>query len=58
MAGVMADTNRKPDPATEEEREREEFLRRRRNRNWALLAVLAGLVVLFYILSIVRLSIE
>lgn len=29
-------------------------MRRRRGRNWALLAVLVGLVVLFYILTIVR----
>jgi hypothetical protein len=54
----MADTGNKPGPANEEERERKEFERRRRTRNWALLAVLAGLVILFYILSIVRLSIE
>ena len=30
--------------------------RRRRLRNWALLAVLAGLAVLFYAITIVRLG--
>jgi hypothetical protein len=28
--------------------------RRRRARNWALLAVLAGLAILFYVVTIVR----
>lgn len=37
-------------------KERREFERRRRARNLALLAVLAGVVVLFYVLSIVRMS--
>lgn len=39
-----------------DEDERREFDRRRRNRNLALLAVLVGLVVLFYVLSIVRMT--
>ncbi|MCS6890587.1 MAG: hypothetical protein RMK64_11665 [Rhodovarius sp.] len=32
-----------------------EFLRRRRARNWAILVVLAALVVLFYFISVARL---
>ena len=32
-----------------------EFLRRRRQRNWAILAALVGLVVLFYLISVARL---
>jgi hypothetical protein len=32
-----------------------EFLRRRRARNWAILAALIGLVVLFYFVSVARL---
>jgi hypothetical protein len=40
-------------PMTAEERA--EFDRRRRARNWAILAVLAGLVVLFYFISVARL---
>ena len=32
-----------------------EFLRRRRMRNWAILAALIGLVVLFYFVSVARL---
>ena len=35
--------------------ERQEFERRRRARNWALLAVLIALVVLFYLISAARL---
>ena len=35
--------------------ERTEFERRRRSRNWAILGVLVGLVVLFYLISTVRL---
>ncbi len=34
--------------------ERVQFDRRRRQRNWALLAVLLGLVVLFYFISTAR----
>ena len=34
--------------------ERARFYRRRRQRNWALLAVLIGLVVLFYLISTAR----
>ncbi|WP_275668622.1 hypothetical protein [Crenalkalicoccus roseus] len=34
--------------------ERKLFERRRRQRNWALLAVLFGLVVLFYFISAAR----
>ena len=33
-----------------------EFRKRRRGRNWALLAVLFGLAVLFYAMTIVRLG--
>ncbi len=32
-----------------------EFLRRRRQRNWAILAALVALVVLFYFISVARL---
>jgi hypothetical protein len=35
--------------------ERAEFERRRRGRNWAILAVLIGLVVLFYFISTAKL---
>lgn len=35
--------------------ERAVFDRRRRARNWAILAALAGLVVLFYFISVARL---
>lgn len=34
----------------------EEFLKRRKARNWAILAVLVGLCVLFYAITIVRLT--
>jgi hypothetical protein len=33
----------------------EEFLRRRRARNWAILGALVALVVLFYFISVARL---
>jgi len=39
-------------PMTPEERR--EFERRRRQRNWAILAVLLGLVVLFFVISSAR----
>jgi predicted nucleic acid-binding Zn ribbon protein len=35
--------------------ERTAFERRRRQRNWAMLFVLIGLVVLFYFISVARL---
>jgi hypothetical protein len=35
--------------------ERTEFERRRRGRNWAILVVLLGLVVLFYFIATARL---
>ncbi len=35
--------------------EKAEFERRRRGRNWAILGVLIGLVVLFYFISTARL---
>jgi ferric-dicitrate binding protein FerR (iron transport regulator) len=38
--------------------DRAEFDRRRRNRNIALGVLLAGLVVLFYVLSIVRMGVR
>ena len=51
--------SRKPGPETDsKDADRREFERRRRNRNLALLGVLVGLVVLFYVLSIVRLAVE
>jgi len=34
----------------------EELARRRRARNWALFAVLAALVLLFYVMTIVRMG--
>ena len=37
-----------------EERNAEEFVRRRRGRNYALLAVLVALVLLFYAITIVQ----
>ncbi len=40
-------------PMTQEERA--VFDRRRRLRNWAILAVLVGLVALFYFISVARL---
>ena len=36
--------------------QRREIDKRRRARNWAVLAVLAGLAVLFYAITIVRLG--
>ena len=39
-----------------DDRDAEKFRKNRRNRNLALLAVLLGLVVLFYVLTIVRLG--
>ena len=41
-----------------EQIDREEFLRRRTRRNRAILAVLAGLVVLFYVLAMVRVGLR
>jgi hypothetical protein len=38
------------------EEENRDFFRRRRARNWAILFALIGLVVLFYLISIARLS--
>jgi hypothetical protein len=38
------------------EEENRAFFRRRRARNWAILLALVGLVVLFYVISIARLS--
>ncbi|WP_439552547.1 hypothetical protein [Falsiroseomonas sp.] len=35
--------------------EKAEFERRRRGRNWAILGVLVGLVILFYFISTARL---
>jgi len=35
--------------------ERVQFERRRRSRNWAILGVLVSLVVMFYLISTVRL---
>jgi len=35
---------------------REESTRRKRARNWAIFAVLAALVVLFYLMTIVRMG--
>ncbi len=40
----------------EDDEQRREFERRRRGRNIAIALVLAGLVVLFYLISIARLS--
>jgi hypothetical protein len=37
------------------DKEAAEFLRRRRQRNWAILGALIGLVVLFYLISVARL---
>jgi hypothetical protein len=34
--------------------EREQFVRRRRARNWAMFAALLGLVVLFYFITVAR----
>ena len=34
----------------------EDLVRRRRARNWALLAVLVGLAVLFYAITLVKLT--
>ncbi|WP_155984547.1 hypothetical protein [Roseomonas gilardii] len=36
--------------------EKVDFHRRRRARNWAILAALLGLVVLFYLIAIARMS--
>ena len=44
-----------PEPPTQN---RAEFDRRRRNRNLALGGLLAGIVVLFYVLSIVRMGLS
>ena len=34
----------------------EQFVRRRRSRNWAMLMVLLGLVVLFFLITVARRS--
>ena len=39
-----------------DDRNAEQFRKKRRNRNLALLAVLVALVVLFYVLAIVRMG--
>jgi hypothetical protein len=49
-------TEQKSADTPSQDKGRHEFLRRRRQRNYAILAVLAGLVVLFYVLSIVRMA--
>jgi hypothetical protein len=41
----------RPSPA-----EADELRRRRRGRNWAIIAVLAGLAALFYAISIVKMT--
>jgi hypothetical protein len=38
------------------EEENRAFFRRRRARNWAILLLLVGLVALFYVISIARLT--
>lgn len=43
-----------PEPAPMTEDERQAFYRRRRARNLGMLAVLIGLVVIFYVVSMVR----
>ncbi|MFZ6761753.1 hypothetical protein [Roseomonas sp. KE0001] len=44
-------------PAGMTEEEKQAFIRRRRGRNWAILAVLLGLVALFYFIAMARMSI-
>jgi len=55
MALVTAPLERPPAEMTMTAEERTVFDRRRRARNWAILAALAGLVVLFYFISVARL---
>ena len=38
------------------EAESRDFFRRRRARNWAIMLLLVGLVVLFYVISLARLT--
>jgi fatty acid desaturase len=40
----------------EQQQQRQELERRRRARNWALLLALIGLVALFYLISMARLT--
>ncbi len=46
----------RPTGHEDERDEPSELERRRRARNYALLAVLGGLVILFYVISIVKMS--
>lgn len=49
-------TDRRTDTSRDwTEEERAEFTRRRRGRNWALLAVLVGFCVLIYAIAVVKL---
>ena len=43
-------------PRERREQERRDLDRRRRARNWAMLALLTALVVLFYFMTMARLS--
>jgi hypothetical protein len=50
------DRDRPGDPGRPEDFDTKNFDRRRRARNWALLAVLLGLSVLFYAITLVKMS--
>ncbi|HSR55286.1 MAG TPA: hypothetical protein VLN73_03530 [Alphaproteobacteria bacterium] len=43
-------------PEKHDEQEKDSRQRRLRQRNWAMLAVLGGLAVLFYVITIVKMS--
>jgi hypothetical protein len=45
-----------PEPPRPTPNEADEMRRRRRGRNWAILAVLIGLAVLFYAITIVKMT--
>lgn len=41
-------------PLPDDGRSREQFRQRRRSRNWALFLCLIGLMIIFYLMTIVR----
>ena len=56
MAAQLMNTHRDPDPRDDGRRDAGDRLRRRRSRNLAVAGILGALVVLFYIVTIVKMS--
>lgn len=50
----MVAMEQRPGGPSLDSRDAAEFVRRRRGRNYALLAVLVGLVVLFYAITLIK----